>query len=738
MPADASAVENLLFDLDSELDEVRRAAVFAAATTDNVKVVHKLTEMAGKDPSIEIRFIVRKLLHALAAKARTGGTPVKARKSAGITKRLTLEGVPVITYSLSSPSDDVRASAYRAAAMTRDPALLPGLLQRIPPEVETDSELRSMLVRVIAMVGGKDQTKAVSRFLQDPDSRCRATAVEVLGEFRDVTTFALIVGALQDPDNRVMTAAITALQSVGAINLLKVCSLMLRSDQYWARDSACYCLGAARLPESIPILKEALTDSYEGVRIKAKKALMALAQLGHATAKEAVAQATAVKEHEAPEDFMKLSELSASLSRTDIAQDLRSSEVKARRKATGQLTALGVVDVHHLPMLLSQLDQETDPTALAHLVSAVALAGGEETVPSMKKFASHSDSRVRAALADAMAKIATSEALALVRPLLRDPDATVVAHALMALAQDPAVDVDRAVEAMVSHKEALHRRMAIFVITELELERLAPFLEKLAHDDDGAVAGMARQAQKIARGARRPAPAPGAAPAPPPATGPAPAAPAGVVSGSARTPIQSIAPPAAEADDDSIASFTALWGPGPQPPQTQPQPPTRPSLRGQVLRPSVGIPRVQVDAVRGERQGKNLKIGAGALGGLLLIFGMVRLFSGSGGDEVPAEKTSAATHGTGRSSARPGTPAGHATDGADATSRHPPSVGSRLDVEGKVLSVIPTGCLLRVGGRILLLQGGDSQRMRVGSHFKGWGTVTQIEPGGMVHLNLTH
>jgi HEAT repeat protein len=481
------------------------------------------------------------------------------------------------------------------------------------------------------------------------------------------------------------------------------------------RWRCCYCLGAARLPESIPILKEALSDSYEGVRIKAKKALIALAQLGHPAAKEAVAQATAVKEQEAPEDFMKLSELSASLSRSDVAQDLRAAEVKARRKATGQLTAMGVVDAQHLPVLLSQLDQETDPIALAHLVSAVALAGGEQTVPSMKKFTTHADSRVRAALADAMAKIATPAALAVVRPLLLDTDAKVVAQALLALAQDPTVDLDRGVESLASHRDPMNRRMAIFVITELELERLAHFLEKLAQDPDAAVAGMARQAQGIVRPAQR------AAPAPTPA---APAIPA---------PARPTAAAGGEVNDDSIASFTALWGPGPPPPQAQAQPQGRPSRAGPVLRPSMGIPRTQVDAMRRPPQFDRKKIGGAVAVVLVLVIGLYSAFSGT---ETPVETRSAESSTSGRFSVSRRVGAAGPHPETEASPHLAASVGARLDVEGKVLSIIPTGCLLRAGGRILLLQGGESQHLRIGSQFKGWGTVTQIEPGGMVHLSL--
>jgi hypothetical protein len=78
------------------------------------------------------------------------------------------------------------------------------------------------------------------------------------------------------------------------------------------RDSATYALSVIKIPEAVPLLERAMEDPYEGIRIKAKRGLQALAAKSIAGAAEVLARHPGVKDEESLEDFLRLGEMELS------------------------------------------------------------------------------------------------------------------------------------------------------------------------------------------------------------------------------------------------------------------------------------------------------------------------------------------------------------------------------------------------------------------------------------------
>ncbi|MBI4864236.1 MAG: HEAT repeat domain-containing protein [Candidatus Riflebacteria bacterium] len=296
----------LLIDLESPDEPARRAAIFALATAGEIRAIPQLKRMSAQDDSMELRYLARKALHMMGARDPVARSLV-APPSAHDSRKLAVGPLELIGPRLADPDPAKRASALRAAARKGDPVLLPAVLDRVGKE--DSPEVRSLLVQVVAILGGKAQLPVIGQHLSDPDVRVRANTVEALEELDDVGAWALIIRALQDPDHRVKVNAVRALGKLGKLNLIRCCRAMVVSKDYWLRDAAVHCLASARLPEAVSLLEKALGDSYEAVRVKARRGLKVLAEMNVPEAVDALQKAENIKEKEDPEDFLKLEKL---------------------------------------------------------------------------------------------------------------------------------------------------------------------------------------------------------------------------------------------------------------------------------------------------------------------------------------------------------------------------------------------------------------------------------------------
>lgn len=500
-PSPDAELERVLVELESDQPETRRTAISVAIQLGEraVSAIPVLQRMAAEDPVPDVRHHARKSLYVLALEAHMkgqGGPAAQPKaavgpKSAHITEALSKEALPVVAKKLNHADPNVRASALRATAIKQDRNLLTVLLDRVGPTAEPDAELRAMLVRVIAILGGKTQLKVLAGYLDDPEPEVRATTVDVLAQLRDAMAFPFIMRALQDRDPKPQQRAGAALSKIGAGNILKICELMLSSDRAWSRDAAVFCLALTRVPDAAPHLEKALSDTEESVRKKARLGLERLAAQDVAAAREALARAGG-----GPPGAADTQELKRIAPVELPRQDLASPEPGARRVASKQLVALdGELDASLLPQLLDRMKLETDITVMLNLVTAIGRVQDAQVAPALADIAAiHAEEIVRASAVDALGKLRTEEALAGLRARLNDPSPVVMGRTLIALKGQPDVDLVAALGRMATRTEMAFRTTAVYVTAELGDPRLVPVLEKLAGDAEPMVASMAKDA----------------------------------------------------------------------------------------------------------------------------------------------------------------------------------------------------------------------------------------------------
>jgi len=132
--------------------------------------------------------------------------------------------------------------------------------------------LASVAVRFIA-VGKHDDLSSLTPFLRHENDRVRSNVVEVFETHGSMQQVDLIKPLLADPNNRVRGNAIIALVAMGYDDVGNDLNKMLCMGMVSMRETAVYVLSCLSLPFVEKLLVKATSDPYEGVRVRATRAL---------------------------------------------------------------------------------------------------------------------------------------------------------------------------------------------------------------------------------------------------------------------------------------------------------------------------------------------------------------------------------------------------------------------------------------------------------------------------------
>jgi len=291
-------LDKILSDLKSPIVVVKKRAIMEILKGSHHQALFALKEVALQDDDVEVRYFASKAFHFLK------GTLPPAPRTESKVGDLTVESAAEI---LRTADADTKIRTLQQIVNAKDTSFL-SLLLEISIE-ESDPMVRSVLPLAIGILGTKEnQSFIIQRFLKDPNARVRANAIEALERIGSPDAYPYIVGFLQDKDNRVRTNAALALNKFGKVNLIRTLDGMLKDSKVWMRDSATYALSVIKIPEAVPLLANAMEDSYEGIRVKAKRALQSLLAKGVTGARDVLDRHPDVKDEESLEDFIRLGE----------------------------------------------------------------------------------------------------------------------------------------------------------------------------------------------------------------------------------------------------------------------------------------------------------------------------------------------------------------------------------------------------------------------------------------------
>lgn len=134
--------------------------------------------------------------------------------------------------------------------------------------------LANALAGLVRAGPSPDDCRLVAPHLEHADERVRANAVEVVEASGDQAQIAqLLPPLLEDPNHRVQGNANKALGAVGHPRVVETLTRMVRSGNLAEREAGVYSMSFLKGPQIVGLLIQALRDPYEGIRLRAVKAL---------------------------------------------------------------------------------------------------------------------------------------------------------------------------------------------------------------------------------------------------------------------------------------------------------------------------------------------------------------------------------------------------------------------------------------------------------------------------------
>ena len=258
-------IRKLVTGLESDVEDDRINACRILADEGDSTVLEILREVSFHD-TVSVRYFARKAINVIAVRH---GLPEVFRQS---------EIEEIITTDPSTGEVHFEKATFRAAIQGTDvnrrlasldkalelaaefgnEQVLDIILPQLP-KADTPLE-KSLLIKTIGLLGGKNQVRILTPFLKDRDYRVRADTIEALEYIGDPIIYPLIVPSLQDEDNRVKANAAVALRNYGKSPALSLLQEMINSEKVWMRDSATFALSRIKSPQTVKLLFSILKE----------------------------------------------------------------------------------------------------------------------------------------------------------------------------------------------------------------------------------------------------------------------------------------------------------------------------------------------------------------------------------------------------------------------------------------------------------------------------------------------
>jgi len=145
-------------------------------------------------------------------------------------------------------------------------------------QVTSSNKLKATIISSIGHLDPKCCIDELIKYLNHPDNRVRANAVEALAESSDPEISRLLFPLLLDNDNRVRANVIKILYRFSNVSIHNSLVEMARSKNKWMRASAAYAMKEMQYKEGLDIIKKLLDDPEIIVKLHAIRAYFSISK----------------------------------------------------------------------------------------------------------------------------------------------------------------------------------------------------------------------------------------------------------------------------------------------------------------------------------------------------------------------------------------------------------------------------------------------------------------------------
>jgi class 3 adenylate cyclase len=203
----------------------------------------------GKEESVVVYELVRiEDLQTLISNLESDDPGLRARSLELLGHSHNSEALPYLLRSLDDPEEIVRVAASGAIAklaQADDSSVLSELLKRM--RNETSARVLSSMLKTFGRLCHTDRVLEIASFLEYPDDRIVANAIEALSQVRSPKCADVILPKLSSHNNRVRANAAMALFASGHFQVIETLKPMLLHSDPFMRSSSAFVLGELTL-----------------------------------------------------------------------------------------------------------------------------------------------------------------------------------------------------------------------------------------------------------------------------------------------------------------------------------------------------------------------------------------------------------------------------------------------------------------------------------------------------------
>ncbi|MBI4872836.1 MAG: HEAT repeat domain-containing protein [Candidatus Riflebacteria bacterium] len=482
-------IQELVLDLSSELEDVRKCAVMWLAQLEDPSVLPHLEKMV-KDPEVSVRYFARRAITQLQRAS------VQQRQSAPSS-----EGVQQVLAMLTSPDARVRLRGALACYDRNDPELLGSLVHCL--DAETDVRVIATLVKAVGSQGKPAAIPRMLSMLHHPDARVRANAVEALTPFEDASIFEAVGLLAMDRDNRVRSNVAIFFSKRSPDKVQLMLHGMIATGLLWMKDSAVYVMRTIAAPWCLADLEELALAEGEGSPLsrKLKEACRHVQERltlapNHGLEAPSTPSLTGPADA-APDDLRNVRALLAT-QRTPLTKDFPELETVAdfddhlsALEPERRIHALQNADAFPREIVLSRLralsQTESNLFVQATLAKALGRLGTPEDLPALGEYLKSADARVRANAVEGLCAFGSDEALALVDAVKDDASPRVQANLAIAFAKRDTRRALAALEAMIASPDVKVAESALYGLKNVGTHDCLGILELALKRDEPSI-----------------------------------------------------------------------------------------------------------------------------------------------------------------------------------------------------------------------------------------------------------
>lgn len=351
-----------------------------------------------------------------------------------------------ITSLLKDMREQMRGAAYTALKDFDSPETIPYFEDGVS---DGSGLVRTLAVEGLGRLPAGRRSISLNKAMEDQAAMVRAATVKVLGRSDDAATVAKITKALDDEQGVVRITAAGVLAGKHHGDGWSRLSEAATATNLEERATALRMLGETRDERALPILQQAMKDIQPSIRAAA------VAGMGTLRRKEAVPFLLDALNDRLPAvrstALVSLGELGASESIAAVQATLQDASFPVRAAAVATLLQLGV-SYHTLSSVVEELASSSDPGARSAVAKALSKAKSSDAVQILESFLLDPLPRPRIAAVRSLGQIGGTDLLSVLKQALRDQDEAVRATAGGALGRILSPSNERHLDTKKGHK----------------------------------------------------------------------------------------------------------------------------------------------------------------------------------------------------------------------------------------------------------------------------------------------